>query len=374
MPGVEKLLLSGNEAVAAAALDAGVTLGTGYPGTPSTEILEHFDHLGGHAQWAPNEKVALEVSIGIAIAGGRAMATMKHVGLNVAADPFFTVAYMDVKGALVVVSADDPGMASSQNEQDNRHYARAAGVAMFEPSDSQEAYDFTLQAIAVSERWHAPVLLRLTTRICHSKTIVQRTAKNSVPRPLTPHFDPDLKTQVMIPAYARPAHHRLREKLAHMAEWNEQHGPNPIVPGPAVLGIITSGISYQHVREAAPPARVLKLGMTYPLPLETMRKFAHGVKRCLVVEEGDSFLVENARTAGIAVEDKPSMYRFGELNVAQSPVRHQCAQDRAVAVIEIVDSHFYVSLPRFCRILCRKSIGHDTLWRDISPALPDTYK
>jgi len=317
MPCVEKLLLSGNEAVAAAALEAGVSLGSGYPGTPSTEILEHFNQLGGHAQWAPNEKVALEVAIGVAIAGRRAIATMKHVGLNVAADPFFTVAYMDVKGALVIVSADDPGMASSQNEQDNRHYARAAGVAMFEPSDSQEAYDFTLQAIEASERWRAPVLLRLTTRICHSKTIVRRSAKNSAPAPPTPHFAPELKTQVMIPAYARPAHHRLREKLAAMAEWNEQHGPNHIIFGSADLGIITSGISYQHVCEATPQARVLKLGMTYPLPLEMMRKFAQGVKRCLVVEEGDSFLVENARMAGIAVEDKPAMYRFGELNVAR---------------------------------------------------------
>ena len=270
MPCIEKLLLSGNEAVASAALDAGLSLGTGYPGTPSSEILEHFDQLGGHAQWAPNEKVALEVGIGVAIAGSRAIVTMKHVGLNVAADPFFTVAYMDVKGALVVVSADDPGMASSQNEQDNRNYARAAGVAMFEPSDSQEAYDFTLQAIAASERWRAPVLLRLTTRVCHSKTLVQRAAKNSVPAPLTPHYEPDLKTQVMIPAYARPAHYRLRARLAEIAEWNEQHGPNQIISGPADLGIITSGISYQHVREAAPQARILKLGMTYPPPLEMM--------------------------------------------------------------------------------------------------------
>lgn len=317
MPCIEKLLVSGNEAVASAALDARISLGTGYPGTPSTEILEHFDQLGGHAQWAPNEKVALEVGIGVAIAGSRALVTMKHVGLNVAADPLFTVAYMDVKGGLVIVSADDPGMASSQNEQDNRNYARAAGVAMFEPSDSQEAYDFTLQAIAASERWRVPVLLRLTTRVCHSKTLVQRAAQNSVPLPLTPHYDRDVKTQVMIPANARLAHHRLRRKLAEMAEWNEQHGPNQIISGPADLGIITSGVSYQHVREAAPRARVLKLGMTYPLPLEMMRKFAQGVKRWLVVEEGDSFLVENARMAGILVEDKPSMYRFGELNVAR---------------------------------------------------------
>src|SRR5450631_2275399 len=163
---------SGNEAVALAALHAGVKLGTGYPGTPSTEILEHFDALGGRAQWAPNEKVALEVGLGVAFAGARSLVTMKHVGLNVAADPLFTAAYTGTSGGLVIVSADDPGLASSQNEQDNRRFAVAAGVPMFEPADSQEAYDFTLRAIEVSERWHTPVLLRMTTRVCHSKTIV----------------------------------------------------------------------------------------------------------------------------------------------------------------------------------------------------------
>ncbi|HWR17499.1 MAG TPA: thiamine pyrophosphate-dependent enzyme [Terriglobales bacterium] len=308
-------LLSGDEAVALAAFDAGLALGTGYPGTPSTEILEYLDHLGGKAQWAPNEKVALEVAIGVAFAGGRAIATMKHVGLNVAADPLFTVAYMDVKGALVIVSADDPGMASSQNEQDNRRYAVAAGVPMFEPSDSQEAYDFTLKAIEVSERWSVPVLLRLTTRVCHSKTLVKRADPGTIKPAPKPHYEHDLKTHVMIPAHARPAHQRLRAKLAQMAEWNEQDGPNQLVPGYTSLGIITSGISYQHVREAAPDASVLKLGMTYPLPLELVRKFAASVERCVVVEEGDPYLVEGARMAGINVENKPEMYRFGELNV-----------------------------------------------------------
>ena len=170
---LNRLLLSGDEAVALAARDAGVRLGTGYPGTPSTEILEAFSAYGGKAQWAPNEKVALEVAIGVAYSGARALVTMKHVGLNVAADPLFTVAYTGVTGALVIVSADDPGMASSQNEQDNRRYAVAAGVPMLEPSDSQEAYDFTLLAIEISERWGLPVLLRMTTRVCHSKTIVR---------------------------------------------------------------------------------------------------------------------------------------------------------------------------------------------------------
>ena len=185
------LFLSGDEAVATAAFDAGVKLGTGYPGTPSTEILEWFESLGGQAQWSPNEKVALEVGIGVAYAGARAIVTMKHVGLNVAADPLFTVAYTGVSGALVIVSADDPGMASSQNEQDNRRYAVAAAVPMLEPSDSQEAYDFTLRAIEISERWRVPVLLRITTRVCHSKTVVRRGAvpsRNPGPRSLSTTF------------------------------------------------------------------------------------------------------------------------------------------------------------------------------------------
>src|SRR5512141_1844083 len=169
----QKLLLSGDEAIALAAHHGGVALGAGYPGTPSTEILEAFSQYGGHAQWSPNEKVALEVAIGAAFGGARAMATMKHVGLNVAADPLFTVAYTGVTGALVIISADDPGMASSQNEQDNRRFAVAAGLPMLEPSDSQEAYDFTLLAIELSERWKTPVLLRMTTRVCHSATVLQ---------------------------------------------------------------------------------------------------------------------------------------------------------------------------------------------------------
>jgi TPP-dependent indolepyruvate ferredoxin oxidoreductase alpha subunit len=193
---------SGNEAVALAALHAGVKLGTGYPGTPSTEILEHFDALGGHAQWAPNEKVALEVGLGVAFAGARSLVTMKHVGLNVAADPLFTAAYTGTSGGLVIVSADDPGMASSQNEQDNRRFAVAAGVPMLEPADSQEAYDFMLLAIDLSERWHTPILLRMTTRVCHSATVFAPRAPLVAP---TPSFVRDVPGRVMIPAYARPA-------------------------------------------------------------------------------------------------------------------------------------------------------------------------
>ena len=311
---VDRRLTSGNEAVARAALHAGVKLGTGYPGTPSTEILEFFDSMGGPAQWAPNEKVALEVGIGAAFAGARALVTMKHVGLNVAADPLFTVAYTGVSGGLVIISADDPGMASSQNEQDNRRFAVAAGLPMLEPADSQEAYDFTLRAFELAERWHVPVLLRLTTRVCHSATVLQTPGYSLAPAQPA-NFVRDVPGRVMIPAYARPAHKRLRAKLAELALWNDSEGPNATVDGEGTLGVITSGISFQHVREAAPQARVLKIGLTYPLPIETMRRFAASVERCLVVEEGDPFLYEAARTAGIAVENKPEMYRFGELNV-----------------------------------------------------------
>ncbi len=308
-------LLSGDEAIAFAAKDGGVALGTGYPGTPSTEILETLDAIGARAQWAPNEKVAFEVALGAAFGGARALVTMKHVGLNVAADPLFTAAYTGVTGALVVVSADDPGMASSQNEQDNRRYAVAAGVPMLEPSDSQEAYDFTLAAIEISERWRIPVLLRLVTRVCHSKSIV-RPAPPAGPPP-APHFEHDIKGRVMIPAYARPAHRRLRAKLAEIAAWNETSSLNSCVEGDSSLGIIASSIGYMHAREAAPEASILKLGMTYPLPMGLIRDFVEGVDRCVVIEEGDPYLVDSIRAAGIDVEGKAEMYRFGELNVGR---------------------------------------------------------
>jgi indolepyruvate ferredoxin oxidoreductase alpha subunit len=309
----KRLLLSGDEAIALAARHAGVALGAGYPGTPSTEILESFSELGGHAQWSPNEKVALEVTIGAAFGGARALATMKHVGLNVASDPLFTAAYTGVTGGLVVVSADDPGMASSQNEQDNRHYAVAAGLPMLEPSDSQEAYDFMLQAIEISERWHIPVLLRVTTRVCHSYTAVTPRADQPAPKPA--HFERDIKSRVMIPAYARAAHRKLRQKLAEMQAWNETSALNRILPGDKTVGVITSGISVMHVREAAPNATVLKLGFTHPLPMKRIAEFAKSVTRCIVIEEGDPYLAEAIRAAGIQVESKAEMYRFGELDV-----------------------------------------------------------
>jgi indolepyruvate ferredoxin oxidoreductase alpha subunit len=321
----QRKLLSGDEAVALAAFDAAVALATGYPGTPSTEILEALGGLGGTARWAPNEKVALEVGLGAAYGGARALVTMKHVGLNVAADPLFTAAYTGVSGALVVVSADDPGMASSQNEQDNRRYAIAAGLPMVEPADPQEAYDLFFAAVEISERWKLPVLYRMTTRVCHSKSLVRSRGAREAARPA--FFERDIPGRVMIPGYARPAHRKLRAKLAELAAFAEQTPLNRVERGDPKLGIVTSGVAYLHAAEAAPSASFLKLGLVHPLPVELARAFAASVERCLVVEEGDPVIADALRAAGIAVESKPEMYRFGELDVQR--VRRIVARDES---------------------------------------------
>jgi len=317
------ILTSGNEAIAFAAHDCGVTLGIGYPGTPSSEILDELANAGSPAQWAPNEKTAMEVAIGAALGRGRAIVTMKHVGLNVAADPLFTIAYSGTPGGLVIVSADDPGMASSQNEQDNRRYAIAAGVPMFEPADSQEAYDFTVAAFKLGEKFHRPVILRMTTRVCHSKGMLKRASR---PFKAPAHgYTKDARSNVMIPAYARIAHRKLRADLHAMEKFNEKGDFIREERGSKTLGIIATGISYMHAHDAAPKASFLKLGMTYPLPMERIQKFAASVKRCVVVEEGDPIVVEACRAAGIPVEGKDEMFRFGELNVER--VRKLLAQD-----------------------------------------------
>ncbi|MDR0577569.1 MAG: thiamine pyrophosphate-binding protein [Candidatus Accumulibacter sp.] len=309
----ERMLLSGDEAVALAAFNAGVRLGTGYPGTPSTEILEAFARLGGAARWAPNEKVALEVGLGASFGGARALVTMKHVGVNVAADVLFTATYTGVDGGLVLVSADDPGMASSQNEQDNRHYARAAGAIMLEPADAQQSYDFTGAAFEISERFHLPVILRMTTRVCHSKSIV--TQRPLPPPSAAPAFRRDVPGRVMIPAHARPAHRRLRERLARAAGYAEDCPQTLVERRGKALGIVTSGVCALHAREAAPEASLMQLGFSHPLPMRAIREFVASVDRCVVVEEGDPILVAELRAEGLKVEGKAERFRFGELNV-----------------------------------------------------------
>ncbi len=296
-----------------AALDCAVDLGCGYPGTPSSEILDEFSRMGGRAEWEPNEKCALETAIGVALANGRALVTMKHVGLNVAADPLFTIAYSGTNGGLVIVSADDPGMASSQNEQDNRRYANSAGVPMFEPSDSQECYDFLIEAFKLADRFRSPVLFRVTTRVCHSKCVMDRHGKGLSPRQAEFVKDPTLN--VMVPAFARKAHRRLRADLKAMQKWNEEGSFVKEVRNGSELGVVTSGISFQHVLDADPSVSVLKLGMTWPLPVERVKKFAASVKRCIAVEEGDPALGEMLRAAGVPVESPDESFRFGELNV-----------------------------------------------------------
>ena len=308
-----KKLLSGNEALAYAALHSDVALGCGYPGTPSTEILENFSLLGGKAQWAPNEKVALEVAIGASFSKSRALCTMKHVGLNVAADPLFTVAYSGTDGALVIVSADDPGMASSQNEQDNRHYALFSNVPMLEPSDSQETYSFFQEAVKISEKWGIPVLFRTTTRVCHSKTITDISEK--LPLSRTAGFKKDPKTHVMIPAYARLAHKNVLKKIQEIQEWNEKSSLNSLIKGEGKFGIITSGAAYMYCKEAAPEADILKLGLTNPLPLGLISDFIKKHETVWVIEEGEPYLQRLISASGHKVKGKADDFRNGELSV-----------------------------------------------------------
>ena len=307
-----KELLSGNEAIARGAFESGVTVAAAYPGTPSTEILENFARYPGiYAEWAPNEKVAMEVGIGASLAGVRALVTMKHVGVNVAADPLFTFAYTGVNGGFVIVSADDPGMHSSQNEQDNRHYARFAKIPLLEPSDSQEAKDMVGLALELSEQFDTPVMLRTTTRVAHSQSFVEI----KEPRPRTVRkYTKEVKKYLMVPAYARMRRVVLEDRLAGLKEYSEKSPVNYIEWRDKSVGVITSGISYQYVREAIPEASVLKLGMTHPLPENLIRKFAGEVKRIIIVEELEPYIEEQVKAMGIEVPGKNIVPNTGELN------------------------------------------------------------
>ncbi len=308
-----KELLSGNEAIARGAFEAGVRFASAYPGTPSTEILETLVGTNGiDAQWSPNEKVALDAAIGASLAGARVLVAMKHVGLNVAADPLMTLSYIGVKGGLVVVTADDPGMHSSQNEQDNRHFARFAKIPMLEPSDSQEAKDFVVEALKISERFDTPVLVRTTTRVSHGKSLVKLGKPVELDRNMA--FNKDPRKYVMIPAYARRRHAFVEQRLAKLAKLSEHTRLNRVEPGAKSLGIVASGIAYQHVKEVAPNASMLKLGMSYPLPIEKIRAFGRSVRRLVVVEELDRFIEDQVRAAGIKVPHKSAEQMLGELN------------------------------------------------------------
>ena len=306
-----KKIMTGNEAIARGAWEAGLHVAAAYPGTPSTEILENLaEYKDVSSEWATNEKVALEVAAGASIAGARALAAMKHVGLNVAADPLFTLAYTGVNGGLVIVTADDPGLFSSQNEQDNRYYAMHAKLAMVEPSDSQECHDFVKEAFDISEKFDTPVLFRVTTRICHSKTVVELGEREAVPvRP----YEKCVSKYVMAPAHAKKRKYQMEERIAALKEYSETTPLNRVERGGSV-GIITSGISYQHAKEVfGDRASYLKLGFTWPLPEKKIRDFAASVDKVYVVEENEPYIEDFVKGLGISCEGRSKLPWVDEL-------------------------------------------------------------
>ncbi len=296
-----KALLSGNEAVARGAYESGVVFASAYPGTPSTEILENivkYDEI--YAEWSPNEKVALDGAIGAAYAGKRALAAMKHVGLNVAAEALFYSSYTGFEGGLVIISADDPAMHSSQNEQDNRYYAKFAKVPMLEPTDSQESKDFVGLALEISEEFDTPVIVRMTTRICHSSSVVELGERKAVADEKKAFVRKPSK-YTMIPGFARRRHPVMEQRLKDLAEHAETFPYNTVEWGDRSLGVVANGVSYQYAREVFPDASFLKLGMSWPLPERLIRDFASKVGKMVVVEELDPFLEEHLKMMGIDV-------------------------------------------------------------------------
>ena len=313
-----KHLMSGNEATARGVYEAGIKVCSAYPGTPSTEILENMPQYGKdvYCEWAPNEKVAAEVAYGAAVAGSRAFCTMKMVGLNVAADPLFTAGYMGVNGAFVVVSADDPSCHSSQNEQDNRHYARAAKIAMVEPSDAQECKDFVKLACEISEKFDTPVLYRTTTRVCHSKGLVEFGERTEH---VAPEYKRNTRKFVCAPANAYANHPIVEERLVKLAEYGcttaLENGLNKLEMGDGKVGVITASIAYEYAKEVFPEGTsFLKLGLTYPLPMNLIRDFASKVEKLYVIEELEPFMENEIKAAGIDCVGKELTGVMYELN------------------------------------------------------------
>ncbi|MBN1573846.1 MAG: indolepyruvate ferredoxin oxidoreductase subunit alpha [Deltaproteobacteria bacterium] len=310
------VLMSGNEAIARGAYESGVVFASAYPGTPSTEILENMKNYDGvYSEWSPNEKVALEVGVGAAYAGARALVAMKHVGVNVAADPLFTLSYTGVRGGLVIVSADDPELHSSQNEQDNRNYAKFAKIPMLDPSDSQEAKDFVRLAFDISEKFDTPVFLRTTTRISHSKSPVKISPadRDNATKGIAAVKDPE--KLVMLPNNARKRHVVVEKRLDDLREFANDFTENRIEEGKGKTGIVTSGISYQYAKELFPNAPILKLGMIYPLPEKIIREFVKDLDEVVVIEELDPFFEEQIKAMGIEAKGKEFIPILGELNL-----------------------------------------------------------
>lgn len=310
-----KELMLGNEAVARGAYEAGVRVAVAYPGTPSTEITENMAKYSKdevYCEWAPNEKVALEVAIGASMGGARAICCMKHVGVNVAADPLFTAAYTGVRGGLVLVAADDPGMHSSQNEQDSRFYARSAHVPMLEPADSAECREYVMRAFEISEKYDTPVMLRLVTRIAHARSLVEEGVRQEIP---LKDYEKDIKKYVMMPGNAKGRHVVVEAREKKLEEEIDALGFNRVEMADTKVGVVCSGSAYQYVKEALPNASVLKLGMVYPLPEKLIRDFASKVDQLLVVEELEPFFEDAIKAMGIPCSGKDKTGLQGELFV-----------------------------------------------------------
>ncbi|MFC1769616.1 indolepyruvate ferredoxin oxidoreductase subunit alpha [Nitrospirota bacterium] len=351
----EKLLLSGNEAIALGAYEAGVKVASAYPGTPSTEILENFSKYEDiYCEWAPNEKVALEVGIGASFAGVRALVTMKHVGLNVAADPLFTAAYTGVKGGLVIINADDPSMHSSQNEQDNRNFAFAAKVPMLEPANSDEAKEFVKLAFEISEDFDTPVLVRTTTRVAHVKGLAHAGEMLS-PR-VEAAIVKDPRKFVMLPGHARLRRVELEARMERLREYAETSSINHMEMAGTRVGVIASGVSYLYVKEALPEASVLKLGMCWPLPEKMIKDFASKVDELYIVEELDPFLEIHIKAMGVEVKGKEMIPAIGELN--SSIVRKSLAPDTVRDTASFEPMQIPVRPPNMCPGCPHRGIFH----------------
>ncbi len=355
-------LFSGNEAIAAGAFEANVSLGTGYPGTPATEILENLVlYPGVYAEWCPNEKVAVEVALGASFAGYRALSTMKHVGLNVASDPFVTAVYTGVNGGLVIVSADDPGMHSSQNEQDNRHYARLSYAPMFEPSDPQEAYLMIKEAFEVSERFDIPVLFRTTTRVAHSR---QNMSIEGLRKDREPLFVRSAEKYVMVPSNARKRKKDLLIRVRRIKEYSESTDFNFIELNSHEVGIVTSGPAYLYIKECFPEASVLKIGFSYPLPEKLIRKLAQEVELLLVVEELDSIMETEIKSLGINCYGKEFFPADGELTpgiVADGIIKAMTSLKQKSYAIGWTSSERVEKIPERPPVLCA-GCGHRNLF------------
>lgn len=308
-----KKIMSGNEAIARGAYEAGCHIASAYPGTPSTEILENFAKYDGvYAEWATNEKVALEVVSGASIGGARSFTAMKHVGLNVAADPLFTMAYEGVSGGLVVVTADDPGMHSSQNEQDNRLYAPHAKIAMVEPSDSQECKTFMKEAFKISEEFDTVVLFRSTTRVSHSKSIVELEDRIEIP---IKEYKKNTKKYIMIPANSRKKHYEVEERLERLREYSNKSPLNKVEINDSKVGVVTCGISYQYAKEVlGDKVSYLKIGFSFPLPDKMIRDFSKKADKLYVIEENEPYLENAIKVMGISCIGKEIIPICGELN------------------------------------------------------------